>query len=62
MYKCSKCNTPVIVTEGQTFRVCTCTKENGTPATIVMDMNSTIEAKGGLSVYKPKNKITLGNG
>jgi hypothetical protein len=63
MYKCSKCHLAVIVLPGQEpIRACNCTKEDGTKATIIVDINSTLEGTStagvGTTIRQPK--VTLG--
>lgn len=65
MYKCSKCNLAVIVIPNEEpIRACHCTKEDGSRATIVMDMNSVLEGTStagvGTNIRKPK--VKLGDG
>jgi hypothetical protein len=52
MYKCSVCGKAVIV-EGVTtpIRACNCKKADGTPSTIVVDMDATAK---GRSQFKQK--------
>lgn len=52
MYKCSKCGKGVIVIPNQEpIRACTCKKEDGTLATIIIDISATAEGK---SQFKQK--------
>lgn len=48
MYKCAKCATPVIVIGEEKIRACKCKKEDGTPASIVMEMSAVTKGHGGV--------------
>mgnify|MGYP003540779260 CR=1 FL=1 len=46
MYKCSKCNLGIIMIPNQEpIRVCSCKKEDGSLATIIIDISATAEGK-----------------
>jgi hypothetical protein len=44
MYKCKECSKAIIIIEGKQIRICDCTKPDGTPSTIILDMEA--NAKG----------------
>lgn len=45
-YKCKKCGSEVIIEPNQEpIRSCSCKKENGTPETIVADVNAVAQGK-----------------
>jgi len=44
MYKCKECSKAIIIIDDKQFRICDCKKADGSPSTIVIDMEAA--AKG----------------
>ena len=44
MYKCKECNKAIIIINDKQIRICDCKKPDGSPSTVIIDIEAT--AKG----------------